>query len=119
MESVISVRQNNQQSRRRRTIPPEQYKKQDVRLKSFQGIDWPRHIAAQPEMLAKAGFYYIGPDDRVKCGYCGGVLKRWAKDDSPIEEHIKHYPECAFVKTVEKQTQVLAKTHRTEVTSND
>ncbi|XP_063807591.1 putative inhibitor of apoptosis [Pseudophryne corroboree] len=47
--------------------------------------------------LAKAGFYYIGPNDRVKCFSCGLMLDNWKKGDNAIEKHKKLYPSCSFI----------------------
>ncbi|XP_056417521.1 baculoviral IAP repeat-containing protein 2 [Hyla sarda] len=50
--------------------------------------------------LAKAGFYYIGADDKVKCFSCGLMLDNWKKGDSAIEKHKKLYPSCSFIQNV-------------------
>ena len=49
--------------------------------------NWPRErIAADPKLVADAGFYYLGDGDRAKCWYCNGGLKNWERfDDSWIE----------------------------------
>ncbi|XP_014670102.1 PREDICTED: inhibitor of apoptosis protein-like [Priapulus caudatus] len=51
----------------------------------------------RPEQLARAGFYYTGSGDRVKCIFCSGRLQGWERNDVPIEEHTKHFPHCRFV----------------------
>ncbi|XP_067676028.1 baculoviral IAP repeat-containing protein 7-B-like [Haliotis asinina] len=63
------------------------------RLKTFEG-KWPAHPPVTPKALARDGFYYVGPGDRVKCVFCMGVLKLWEKGDVVSEEHKKHYPHC-------------------------
>ena len=80
------------------TIPPpnvprsfptqSRYKRLEERVESFVGVSWSSSI--QPETLAKAGFYYVGPGDRVKCGFCGGKLKEWRSKFSPVETHIRY-----------------------------
>ena len=105
---------NNQRQHRTPSPPPPCYLELEERKNSFLYINWPSHLTAQPHNLAKAGFYYIGPGDRVKCGFCGGKLKQWLREDNPIEEHVKHFPECTFVKVVEQQTASLAQNIRSE-----
>lgn len=94
-------------TRRTRSPPPPKFKNVEERLKSFRNVYWPSDINAQPENLTKAGFYFVGPNDRVKCGFCGGILKKWRIDDSPMEEHCKHFPNCSFVKNLESASVVL------------
>lgn len=54
-----------------------------------------------PEKLAKAGFYYSGTKDKVRCLYCSLVMKNWEKDDDPQFEHEYLSPHCQYFK--EKQ----------------
>ncbi|XP_046551212.1 E3 ubiquitin-protein ligase XIAP-like [Haliotis rubra] len=63
------------------------------RLKTFEG-KWPAQTPVTPKALARDGFYYIGPGDRVRCAFCTGVLKLWDKGDVVSEEHKKHFPHC-------------------------
>uniref|UniRef100_A0A8C5Z9S3 RING-type E3 ubiquitin transferase n=1 Tax=Marmota marmota marmota TaxID=9994 RepID=A0A8C5Z9S3_MARMA len=46
---------------------------------------WPLTFLS-PLELARAGFYYVGPGDRVACFACGGKLK-----------HRRHFPNCPFL----------------------
>ena len=111
----MSLRQRTGRPRRRpRSPPPPRYKQVEARRQSFLGVDWPSHLDVTPDKLVKAGFYYNGPPDRVKCGYCGGRLKNWQPRDSAIEEHLKHFPDCEFVRNIEKQTAVLSKNIRSK-----
>ncbi|KAM5181755.1 baculoviral IAP repeat-containing protein 2 [Mantella aurantiaca] len=50
-----------------------------------------------PSDLAKAGFYYIGPGDRVACFACDGKLNNWEPNDNALTEHRRHFPDCTFV----------------------
>ena len=88
----VTMRQRTSNRRRAPSPPPPKYKQLEERTKTFLGVGWSQELSAQPAKLAKAGFYYVGPADRVKCGYCGGKLKKWLPEDSPIEEHVKHFP---------------------------
>ena len=58
---------------------------------------WPHSAAVAPGVLAKAGFYYLGQTDRVRCAFCGGTLKNWQNGDDPFAEHRKHFGQCLFI----------------------
>ncbi|XP_016284071.1 baculoviral IAP repeat-containing protein 7 [Monodelphis domestica] len=64
------------------------------RRKTFQ--DWPPEGPVSPQDLARAGFFYVGPQDRVQCFCCGGMLDNWMAGDSPILEHQRFFPKCQF-----------------------
>ena len=66
------------------------------RLASFEG-HWPESAPVQPIELARVGFYFIGPNDNVKCAYCGGGLFNWVPGDIAVGGHAWYYPECTFV----------------------
>ncbi|XP_017388550.1 baculoviral IAP repeat-containing protein 3 isoform X1 [Cebus imitator] len=65
-----------------------------ARLLTFQ--TWPLTFLS-PADLAKAGFYYIGPGDRVACFACGGKLSNWEPKDDAMSEHLRHFPKCPFI----------------------
>lgn len=52
--------------------------------------------------MAKAGFVFqplpTNPDN-VACFLCNKALDGWEQDDSPLEEHLKHSPECGWAIT--------------------
>lgn len=48
--------------------------------------------------LAKIGFYYIGPDDRVKCHFCGIEIGMWRPEDCPVMEHLKWSIHCNLLR---------------------
>ncbi|XP_050413934.1 baculoviral IAP repeat-containing protein 3 [Patella vulgata] len=50
--------------------------------------------------LAKAGFYYTGPGDMVRCFSCGIKLKKWERYDIPVGEHYKWSHDCLFLNTL-------------------
>lgn len=55
------------------------------RLDSFRGSDLVRHVSA--ERLARAGFYFIGPPDRVRCFSCQKTVENWHTGDTPVQRH--------------------------------
>ncbi|XP_055970898.1 baculoviral IAP repeat-containing protein 2 [Sorex fumeus] len=57
---------------------------------------WPLTFLS-PSELARAGFYYIGPGDRVACFACGGTLSNWEPKDDAMSEHRRHFPDCPFL----------------------
>lgn len=59
---------------------------------------WPLTFLS-PSDLARAGFYYVGPGDRVACFACGGKLSNWEPKDDALSEHRRHFPDCPFLET--------------------
>lgn len=49
------------------------------------------------KLLARTGFYYIGPNDLVKCFYCKVEIGMWEPDDNVINEHLKWSPSCRLI----------------------
>lgn len=47
--------------------------------------------------MAEAGFFWC-EDDAAACFLCGKQLDGWERTDNPWTEHMKHSPQCAFVK---------------------
>lgn len=67
-----------------------------VRLQSFK--KWPKDHHPKPEDLAKAGFFYTGSSDCVRCFNCGGGLRNWEVGDHVWVEHTRWFPKCSFLK---------------------
>ncbi|KAL8403785.1 hypothetical protein RB594_008878 [Gaeumannomyces avenae] len=64
-------------------------------------LSWP-HKFLPPFELAKAGFFFDphpGNPDNVVCFLCSKNMDGWEADDSPIEEHLKHSPNCGWAVT--------------------
>ncbi|XP_023565271.1 baculoviral IAP repeat-containing protein 3 isoform X2 [Octodon degus] len=61
---------------------------------------FPSGVPVSERSLARAGFYYTGVNDRVKCFSCGLMLDNWKRGDSPMEKHKKLYPSCSFVQNL-------------------
>ncbi|XP_054008306.1 baculoviral IAP repeat-containing protein 5 [Hylaeus anthracinus] len=72
------------------------------RLKTFE--QWPFQSSdnsCNPNQMAAAGFHVIGgkeEPDLVQCFICSKQLDGWDPDDDPWDEHVKHQPQCQFVK---------------------
>ncbi|NXF32018.1 BIR7B protein, partial [Nyctibius bracteatus] len=68
---------------------------EEMRLSTFR--NWPQYTDMHPEQLARAGFFYTGEDDVVRCFYCDGGVRNWSFGDDPWREHAKWYPGCEFL----------------------
>ncbi|XP_025948641.2 baculoviral IAP repeat-containing protein 7 isoform X3 [Dromaius novaehollandiae] len=68
---------------------------EEMRLSTFQS--WPQYTEVHPEQLARAGFFYTGQGDMVRCFYCDGSVRNWEFGDDPWREHAKWYPRCEFL----------------------
>ncbi|XP_059154674.1 uncharacterized protein LOC131940113 [Physella acuta] len=65
------------------------------RLHSFD--KWTAHEIHRPVTLARAGFFYAGYADCVRCFQCGLGLRSWKKGDDIFVEHQRHRPQCPFL----------------------
>uniref|UniRef100_A0A8C5DZ77 RING-type E3 ubiquitin transferase n=1 Tax=Gouania willdenowi TaxID=441366 RepID=A0A8C5DZ77_GOUWI len=65
------------------------------RLRSF--YNWPADAPVTSGDLTKAGFFFVGPGDKVQCFCCGGILRCWVQGDRPATEHRRHFPTCGFI----------------------
>ncbi|XP_036448357.1 baculoviral IAP repeat-containing protein 7 isoform X2 [Colossoma macropomum] len=68
---------------------------EDTRLTTFH--NWPTGASVQPDTLARAGFFYTGHGDNVKCFFCDGGLRNWEPGDDPWQEHAKWFPRCEYL----------------------
>ena len=58
---------------------------------------WPANqVRATARQISRAGFFFLGDRDRVKCWYCNGGLQNWDPDDEPWTEHAKWFPTWVF-----------------------
>lgn len=69
---------------------------EEQRLKSFER-GWP-HSFISPRVLAKTGFYFIGPHDQVRCYFCKVEVSRWENGDNEVAEHSRWSPNCPLLK---------------------
>ncbi|KAF4529359.1 hypothetical protein B566_EDAN017371 [Ephemera danica] len=67
---------------------------ESVRLKSFPK-EWPYPVSR--EELARYGFKYIGPDDRVECWKCKVQISNWDYHDLAGVEHKYWNPKCPLL----------------------
>ena len=77
----------------------ERYKDIDARRLSFDDR-WPRAVPVDVQELARAGWFYTGRADRVRCPWCKGSVYNWVLGDTALGEHKRHYPNCAFVENL-------------------
>lgn len=64
------------------------------RLRTF-NVGWKLDFIT-PDQMAKAGLYYLGKQDRVRCLFCSKEFDYWQRGDDPIIEHRDQSPHCPF-----------------------
>lgn len=67
----------------------------DSRLDTFK--DWPISIAQKPKDLAKAGYFYTGRGDLIKCFHCGTTLRNLLPTDDVNQLHFSQFENCEFL----------------------
>ncbi|XP_067947103.1 baculoviral IAP repeat-containing protein 7-B-like [Watersipora subatra] len=72
------------------------YFEESVRQDSF-FKHWPIERRIKANDCAKEGFYYTGMADRVRCAFCGGVLKNWSNGERPADLHKRFFSFCPFI----------------------
>ncbi|OWF56464.1 Baculoviral IAP repeat-containing protein 7-A [Mizuhopecten yessoensis] len=77
-----------------------------VRFTSYK--NWPTHLRQKPEELAKAGLFYEGTSDYVRCFYCAGGLREWEPEDDPFIEHARWFPFCEFMRLIKDDQFIMA-----------
>lgn len=55
------------------------------RVNSFLGSGFAQQLSA--EKLARAGFYFTGNSDCVRCFSCQKTVENWNSEDTPVERH--------------------------------
>ncbi|XP_034398635.1 E3 ubiquitin-protein ligase XIAP isoform X1 [Cyclopterus lumpus] len=71
------------------------FSQMNCRLDSYRGSSLAQQVPA--ENLARAGFYFTGPADRVRCFSCQKTVENWCKGDTPVERHKEVSPSCSFL----------------------
>ncbi|XP_013394141.1 baculoviral IAP repeat-containing protein 3-like [Lingula anatina] len=73
-----------------------EYKFEVGRLLSFK--TWPSvSSSAHPTRLARAGFYYMGRGEEVRCYSCNVLIKDWKLGDNPFQRHSALSPHCLHI----------------------
>ena len=73
---------------------------QNLRSNSFRQPtfhDWPKKDIVSVLSLSRAGFFYTGNGDMVRCAFCRRDFINWRAGDIPTEEHQRGVPYCPFV----------------------
>jgi hypothetical protein len=95
----------------------------DIRYNSYHSrflsfSSWPAAVKISIKLMARAGFYYEGKVDFVKCFHCNGGAMQWENEEDPFRRHARMYPGCeyilyvkglTFVEQAGSATQVIAK----------
>lgn len=50
-----------------------------------------------PRQMAKAGFYFLGKHDAVRCVFCSKEFDYWLLGDDPYEKHKRESPGCQYL----------------------
>lgn len=66
----------------------------ELRLLTF--ANYPRDANISGQTLARNGFVYIGPGDRVSCAFCNLNLCNWHINDIVENVHRTNSPKCPF-----------------------
>lgn len=75
------------------------------RLDSFRGSRLAEQVPA--EKLARAGFFFTGPADRVQCFSCKKTVENWCREDTPVERHKAVSPTCTFLSCAHRGNPLL------------
>ena len=74
-------------------ILPGDHRTEVYRLITFD--KFPPASPANPVLLARNGFYYLGYKDRVKCFDCANIIQDWTHQDDALSTEW-HQPHCQF-----------------------
>ncbi|XP_063408068.1 baculoviral IAP repeat-containing protein 3-like [Mytilus trossulus] len=66
-----------------------------LRLSSYS--NFPHNVNVFVSALSKAGFYYTGSTDTVRCYACGITHQNWTRGDNPEEIHCRLSPSCTHL----------------------
>lgn len=68
-----------------------------IRINTFEKTWTLNYI--DPKILAKSGFFYVGPFDRVQCVFCKTALEKWKPNDDVMGEHKRFAPMCPLLQS--------------------
>ncbi|XP_053328988.1 E3 ubiquitin-protein ligase XIAP isoform X2 [Spea bombifrons] len=72
-----------------------EFAEENKRIASFSSF--PSSCPISATALARAGFYYTGNADQVKCFSCQAIVEGWQHGDTAIGKHRKISPNCRFI----------------------
>nr|XP_042117528.1 baculoviral IAP repeat-containing protein 1e-like [Peromyscus maniculatus bairdii] len=78
---------------------------EELRLDTFK--DWPLESPVAVEALVRAGLFYTGKNDIVRCFSCEGCILKWEEGDDPLEEHTKFFPNCVFLQNLKSSAEAI------------
>lgn len=71
------------------------FSEESYRNKTF--ANFPGSCPVSPTTLARAGFYYTGDGDKVKCFSCHLTVDSWQYGESAVGKHRTLSPNCKFI----------------------
>ncbi|XP_041519568.1 baculoviral IAP repeat-containing protein 1b-like [Microtus oregoni] len=77
---------------------------EELRLDTFK--DWPHTSPVAVEALVRAGLFYTGKKDTVRCFSCEGCMCNWEEGDNPLEDHTKFFPNCVFLQNLKSSAEM-------------
>lgn len=73
---------------------PLDLRREDHRLKTLN--NWPPRFMDAAK-TARAGFYYYGDRDMVRCYFCKIELHKWKEGDDIVTDHVRWSPNCPLL----------------------
>lgn len=67
------------------------------RLATFSSLKANDSVMLSKGVLARAGLYYTGTANQIKCDGCDFEYVLYSSDINPIEQHARQNPTCQFV----------------------
>ena len=84
-----------------RNLTMSQAQMKDEHNRKYTFSNWPKAAPVSGDALAASGFFFIGPEDRVKCAFCHKKIKNWMYGDDAVMEHKRLSPFCSFASNLE------------------
>lgn len=72
----------------------------NTRIKSFNDAKDVFTRISPLENFAKAGFFYAGYSDYVRCFFCSVGLRNFELGDDPCIEHVRWKPKCSYIRRI-------------------
>jgi hypothetical protein len=77
--------------------PPREIRYNSYKSRFLSFSTWPIIVKVSIAEMARAGFYYEGQLDFVKCFHCNGGCMQWFDGEDPFRRHARMYPGCTYV----------------------